>query len=454
MSALVLGRKFLGTVKVPEQDRGNTYLVGGSGTGKSRQLFNLAVQQLERGESFGVVDVHGDLNHALEKAVYALIPGRAEKQRRVTLLDPTRGAFGFNPLEIPEGEDPYPFVLEIESLFEKLWADAWGERMADMLRNSCLVLAEQGLTFCELPRLLTDGVFRQSLIEDLANAAAREYFELRFNRLPKREQSTWIESTLNKVNQFIGSPVIRDIVGQRHSTINLRQVIDAPGAVLLITLPKGTMKSNAFLLGALLISKLQEAALSRANLPEDERQRFTLIIDECQHFGLGSLNFQECLSEARKYGLSMVLAHQNCDQLNEKLLASILGNTTVQMSFRVQRKDAELVGKELFKVDIPDLAWEREQGLSSLSLRERWEDHFNQLTQLRPRQAHVVIKGRGSYRVRTLDTPVFSIGEDQLASQAHDIMSRYCRPREEIRRELEERSRRFDALGDDGITLS
>ena len=441
---LVLGRNGLGRVKLGSRERLHIYIIGASRTGKSSLLYNLIHQDIEAGRAVGLIDVHGDLAREVEEAIYHLIPNEREKRRRVVLLDPTRGAFGFNPLEIPEGEDPYPYILELQSLFKKLWEEAWGERMGEILRNSCLVLAEKGLTLCEMPKLLTDPAFRASLLEGLKNKGAWEYFTERFARLPKREQATWIESTLNKVNQFISDPLIRDVVGQQHSTINFREIIDTPGSVLLICLPKGKLKENSFLLGALLINKIQEAVLSRTDIPKEKRQRFFLYIDEFQNFGIKSQNFQECLSEAGKYGLSLTLAHQNTDQIDQELLSSVLGNTDCQIAFRIQRRDAELIGKEIFKVDVEELAWERAQGLRPMSLPESWEEHYNSLSSLKRRQAYVVIKGRGrgrSYRLKTLSKREYRVREEQLRAQAEMIMASYCRSREEIRREQEERER-------------
>lgn len=442
---LVLGRKLFTRLILPEKLRTHLYLIGGSGTGKSCELYQFILQDIQHERGVGVIDVHGDLVSSLEKAIYHLIPETEERLRRVTLLDPVRGAFGFNPLEIPKTEDPYPVILELQSVFKKLWADAWGDRMADLFRNSCLVLAEHHLTLCELPRLLTDPGFRKELLVSLENSSAYEYFTERFNRLPQREQATWIESTLNKVNAFVGDPLIRDIVGQRYSTVRFREILDTPGAVLLICLPKGKLKENAYLLGALLISKIQEAALSRTEIPESKRRRFTLIIDEFQNFGAKSLNFQEILSESRKYGLSLILAHQHTDQLDEELLASVLGNTTCQISFRISRKDAERIAPELFKVDISDHEWERIHGLATLTLKERWEDFYNALTSLREREAFVAIKGQASHRIRTIDIPRYEVPEEKLKEQERGLLARHCQPRDQVRQELRARSQKVSS---------
>lgn len=436
---LVLGRRFLFNSGLRQKRRGHIYVVGASGTGKTSAIYNYILQDMKEGRGVGVVDVHGDLSRDLEKAIYHLLD-KEEKRKRVTILDPTRGSFGFNPLEIPPGEDPYPYILEIHSVFETLWNNSWGQRMSDILRNTFLALAEKGLTFCQIPRFLTDEYAREKVVRDLNNQDVRHYWEHRFGGLTPKTQNEWVESSLNKVNHFISDPIIKKVVGQRHSTIDLRRIMDNPeGSILIISLPKGIMKTNTFLLGALLVSKLQEEALSRTEIPQSQRRKFHFYIDEFQALGAGSLNFEEILSESRKYGLSLTLAHQNLDQIDRKLLASILGNTACQIVFRTSRKDGEILAKETFNISIDDLQWERENNESNLSLGDRWEENFNNLTTLDKRMAYVVKKGgRGTDLIRTLDTEDYEATPRQLSRQAETIMDPYVKSEEELEEEREE----------------
>ena len=178
---LILGRRGLCRVKIPQKQRtDHFYIIGGSRTGKTSEIYNLTLQEFENRRGLGVVDVHGDLVQDLEKAIYHLIPDEKEKKERVVILDPSRGAFGFNPLEVPEREDPYPYALELIAVFKKLWQDSWGARMEDILRNTFLVLAEKNLTLLEVPRLLTDQIFRNQLIQDLKNKQVKEKKRLRY----------------------------------------------------------------------------------------------------------------------------------------------------------------------------------------------------------------------------------------------------------------------------------
>jgi len=449
---LILGKKRWGRVKLPTARRSHTYLIGRSGTGKTSEIFNLALQDIRAGRSIGVVDVHGDLNFRLEQTVAHLIPEARDKLRRVVLLDPTRGAFGFNPLAVPAGTDPYPHVLELISVFKKLWYDAWGARMEDVMRNSFLALAEYGGTLTDVPRLLTDEDYRTEVISQISNPQVIHYFTERLGALAPKTRSEWIDSTLNKVSTFVSDPRIRAVVGQPTPTVDLRAILDRPGTVLLITLPKGILKENTGLLAALLVSHIQSAALSRTDTPEEQRQPFHLYIDEFQHFGAKSLNFQEILAEARKYQLFLTLAHQNADQLDWELLSSVLSNTPCKIAFRIRRHDAECIAKEVFQVDIPDMEWERENNISSLNLEERWEDYYNALTGLDDRHAYAVMDHNGSWPVRTEEAPTFPLSDHEHRVQTEFLLAPYCRPAAEVAEEIAEREQTAQAAGADNPT--
>lgn len=442
---LIIGRGGWLNVKISQKQRvDHLYIIGGSRTGKTSEIYNLILQEIRAKRNVGLVDVHGDLAKNLEEAVYHLIPDKKEKKQRVVVLDPTRAAFGYNPLEVPEGEDPYPYVMELITVFKKLWQDFWGPRMEDILRNTFLVLAEKNLTLLEVPRLLTDQAFRNYLIEDLTNEQVKEYWLGRFNPLTPKTKAEWIESTLNKVDSFIADPLIKAVVGQRKLTVNLRQIMDYPeGSVLLIRLPKGILKGNAFLMGALLTSKIQEAAMGRVDIPLEQRRKFFLYVDEFQNFGTKSLNFQECLSESGKYGISLTLAHQNLDQIEEDLLASILGNSSIRLVFRIQREDTERIAKEIFQIDTEKVKWERTKDFEVLSRtyytpQEEWENKYKLLTNLKNRHAYLNIIGKGTYPLRTVDTQYYPIPEKEFQAQAEEIMAPYCESKQEFKKEREQ----------------
>jgi len=446
-NSLVLGRRFILTEKISERNNGHIYVIGSSGAGKSGELYNILHQRISEPGPYGIgsIDVHGDLNRQLEKAAYNLL-SRKERRKRLVILDPTRGSFGYNPLEVKPGEKPYPRVLSVLGIAKKLWRRSWGERMADILRNSCMVMAEKNLTMCQIPRFLTDEAVRRELVKDLQNEGVKEYWQDRFGSLNPNTQAEWVESTLNKINKFLADPVVRNVVCQRHSTIDFRNLLDSPSnKILLITLPKGIIKENVYLLGGLIINGIQEAALSRTDTDEGKRKPFRLVIDEFQNFGAGSQNFTEVLSESRKYQLYLTLSHQNIDQINEDLLASILGNTTCQIIFRTSRKDSEILAKEIFDVNIEDHEWEKENGETVLNLPEKWEDHLNKLTNLDHREAYVAKKeGTETSRIRTLDMDTYEASEQELERQANWIMGPYCKSEKEIQEEQEELNKELE----------
>lgn len=444
--SLTLGRRLFFPVGFPESDRGHLYLLGGTGTGKTSAMYTYVLEDMRADppRGVGVIDVHQDLSRELEAATYHLLD-EEEKKKRLVILDPTRGSFGFNPLEPPDSGETYPRVLSVIKTLKTIWEDSWGMRMEDILRNSCLALSEAGLTFCEIPKLLTDRDFRGRLVRTLENESVKEYWEDRFEPLPQREKRTWIESTLNKISVFTSDPYIRKVVGQSESTIDFKEMIDNPaGTILIISLPKSIMRQNVFLLGALFISRLQQAAVSRGQ-ELGEPKKFHFYLDEVQNFvGSGSLNFAELLSESRKFGVALCLGHQDTSQLSHQLLASILGNTNAQVVFRISREDAETLGKEVFQVDTEEIEWCRDRGRSFLSLQESWEENFNEITSLPDRYAYTVVKGGRARRIRTVDKESFSVSRSELAEQAQNVMKPYTKTEEEIKTERERLRTKFD----------
>jgi len=417
--------------------RNHAYVVGGTGMGKSRLLRLLIEQDIDAGHGLCVIDPHGDLCEALIRYLATLHRTHPALERAV-LVDPTapEWAVGFNPLEVPAGQSLYPHVLELITVFQKLWRDAWGARMEDIMRNAFVTLAEHGLTLLEMPRLLTDADFRAGLIADLRSPEARSYWLDRFEPLAARTRAEWIESTLNKVSSFISDPWIRSMVGQAHSTIDLRRWMDQ-GAITLVTLSKGRLKRNSDLVGALLVSKVQEAAMSRVDLPEELRRPYRLYVDEFQNYATRS--FEEILSEARKYGLSIVMANQTLAQLEKTLLASVLGNCGVQVYFRCSRGDADTLARQAFRATGKQVKFAlTKQGLFSdepranpvfVSVGEEMEGYVNLLLDFSERQALLNIRGQGPpVPFRSADAP------DRPASQRVEQLRTMMLARGAVRR--------------------
>ncbi len=322
------------------------YILGTTGTGKSRFLQHLIRQDIKGGAGFCVIDPHGDLIEDIKGWLYLTRYGTGRDLKKdVVLVEPTNPDFtiAFNPLE-QIGKFPAEEIAEeLVGIFKKIWKDAWGDRMADILRNSLIALVESNLTLVELPLLLTDETIRKKILKKVKNPHCLRCFKA-YERVRPNVWREWIESTLNKVNALLADKRMRHIFTPSKSSFDLRDIM-ANQKILLVKLEKGRMKGSADLLGSLLLTKIQMAAFGRTDLPPEERPPFYLYIDEFQNFATES--FKEILSESRKYGLSLVLAHQSLAQLPSDLRALILGNCRVQVCFQVSRDDAQIMAKEL-----------------------------------------------------------------------------------------------------------
>ena len=365
------------------------YVVGATRTGKTKFLETLINQDIKNGLGFGVIDPHGDLTEDIKGYLYALKKHAADLlQEYVILIDPTDPKYtvAFNPLERTKQESAASVASELTEAFKKIWKDAWGARMEDLLKNSLIALIENNLTLAELPLFLTNAEVRRKILEKVNHAVSRQYFD-RFGSLRRTTQDEWMESTLNKVNAFIFDDSIRQMLSSPKSSFNLREVMDE-GKILLVKLDKGRLEGNADLLGSLMLAKIQAAAFSRTDLPESKRQKFYLYIDEFQNFATESVIGM--LGEARKYRLALLLAHQNLAQLPATLRASILSNCGLQAYFRISRDDSNILAKE---------------SLASIySDPPGWEQYIQALQEL-PRRG-CVIKNKidgGVIAVRTLD---------------------------------------------------
>jgi hypothetical protein len=334
-----------------QQDRDrHFYIVGGSGFGKSKFLESLIIQDIKNKEGFGVIDAHGDLVENIKGWLYfAKRELGKDLEKQVILIEPTNpnSTVCFNPLERIKGGrqkiQAEQQAGELLKVFEKIWHESWGSRMEDIMRNSLIALVENNLTLAELPLLLNNELVRRKILKKVKNPTCQQRFEF-FNNLPKHTWREWTESTLNKVNAFLSDPRIRTMLSNPKSSFNLREVIDSK-KVLLVNLDKGQLKGSSDLLGALLLSKIQMTAFTRTDTAKEKRAQFYLYIDEFQNFATKS--FIDTLSEARKYKLSLILAHQNLAQLPKELLSSILANCGIQACFHVSREDAQVLAKEM-----------------------------------------------------------------------------------------------------------
>lgn len=322
---------------------GHMYLLGKTGTGKSTLIQNMVFSDIRRGQGLALIDPHGDL----ADAVLNLVPKRRMKD--VIYLNPADIDFpiAFNPLEKVEPEKCHLITSGLISVFKKVSGDFWGPRMEHILRNSILALLEQPQsTLLDIPLLLTDKDFRGRIIGRITNQNVQNFWLLEFEKYSAWLRSEATAPVLNRVGQFLSTPLIRNIVGQPKSTFDLRAAMDE-GKILIANLAKGKVgEDNCSLLGSMLVTKLQLAALSRADMPVETRRPFNLFIDEIHSFL--TLSFADILSEARKYKLYLVMSHQYIEQLDEKIRAAIFGNIGTIISFKVGAEDAKYLAREFY----------------------------------------------------------------------------------------------------------
>jgi type IV secretory pathway TraG/TraD family ATPase VirD4 len=326
--------------------RYHMFLLGKTGMGKSTLIENLALSDIYNSESVIVLDPHGDLVVKLLNHIPKV------RQADVIYFNPAdiTAPIGFNILEKFSSGQEYLLASGIISIFKKLWPESWGPRLEHILRNSILTLLEfNGTTLLDLPKLLTDKQFRAALISMLSNEQLKDFWLKEFESFSPNFRSEAIAPVQNKVGQFITNPIIRAIIGQKQSIFSMRQVMDE-GKILLVNLAKGRIgEDSCKLLGSLLLTSIELAALSRADIAEESNRRDCYVfIDEAHNFL--TENLATVLSESRKYHVSYILASQYLEQFDEKLRAAIFGNVGTLISFRIGARDSQYLAKEFYPV--------------------------------------------------------------------------------------------------------
>ncbi|CAN5215737.1 hypothetical protein BH09PAT2_BH09PAT2_10140 [soil metagenome] len=321
--------------------RKHMYVIGKTGAGKSTLIANMAIDDIRRDRGIGIIDPHGDLC----ETVLDYIPKR--RLNDVVYLEPfdTERPFSINVLEIKSKQHRDLVASGIVSIFYKLYGDSWGPRLEYILRNTILTLLEiPNSTLADALPLLADPKFRKKnlvYVEDpvLANFWSREY-----DVMTDKLRVEAISPIQNKIGQFVSSKMMRNIIGQPKSTIDLEEIMNS-GKILLLNLSQGKLgEDNAALLGAMIITQIQLAAMNRSFMKEDDRRDFFLYVDEFQNFATKS--FTKILSEARKYRLALILANQYVEQIDEDVMKAIFGNVGTLMSFVVGARDSEFLSKE------------------------------------------------------------------------------------------------------------
>ena len=325
--------------------RRHIHIIGKTGMGKTSLLLNMAVSDIRNGSGLAFVDPHGDVADAL----LDYIP--EDRIKDVVYFNPQDLEYpiAFNVLgDVPENQR-HIVSDGLVGVFKKIWADSWGPRLEYILRNAILTLLEnESSTLLDIMRILVDKNFRANIVYKMQDPVLKQFWLNEYDGYTDKLLVEAISPIQNKVGQFTSSPLIRNIIGQPKSSINLREIMDNR-KILIMNLSKGAVgEGGAQLLGAMMITKMQLAAMSRVDIPENERQDFYAYIDEFQNFSTDS--FAEILSEARKYRLSLILAHQYVEQLSEVVRGAVFGNVGTTIVFRIGAADAEFMEREFTPV--------------------------------------------------------------------------------------------------------
>jgi len=330
-------------IKAKDRTR-HMYVIGKTGMGKSTLLENLAIQDIQNGEGLAFIDPHGKSAEMLLEYV------PKDRINDVLYFAPfdMDNPISFNVMEDVGADRRHLVVSGLMSAFKKIWVDAWSARMEYILSNTLLALLEYpGSTLLGINRVLADKVYRKKVVDNIKDPAVKSFWVDEFAKYTDRFAAEATPAIQNKVGQFTSNPLIRNIIGQPHSTFDLRKMMDERKIVIL-NLSKGRVgETNANLLGSMLITKIYLAAMSRADTAEAELKKlpnFYLYVDEFQSFANES--FANILSEARKYKLNLTIAHQYVEQMSEEVRAAVFGNVGTMVSFRVGAFDSELLEKE------------------------------------------------------------------------------------------------------------
>jgi hypothetical protein len=331
--------------------RQHMYVIGKSGTGKTALLQNMVVQDIANGEGLCVVDPHGELVEGILKKI------PEHRKEDVIYFNPADPDYhiGFNVLELPDKRYKHLVASGLMGIFTKIWAGVWSARMEYIMNNAILALLDTpNTTLLGITRMLVDKDYRQQIVANVTDPVIRAFWINEFEQWKDQFRNEAIAPIQNKVGQFLSTALIRNIIGQEKSTIDIFNLMN-DGKILLVNVSKGRIgEDNSALLGSMLITKMQLAAMERVRVAEEDRVDFYLYVDEFQNFATDS--FANILSEARKYRLDIILAHQYIGQLvtggsgttgvSTKVRDAVFGNAGTLIVFRVGAADAEFLENE------------------------------------------------------------------------------------------------------------
>ncbi|OGN08258.1 MAG: hypothetical protein A2750_03750 [Candidatus Yanofskybacteria bacterium RIFCSPHIGHO2_01_FULL_45_42] len=327
-------------IKMDDRRR-HMYIIGKSGMGKSELLKNIAIQDIQAGRGLAFIDPHGDPVEDL----LDYIP--KERVKDVIYINPADLEYpiAFNIMEHVSFDKRHLIADGLLSVFKKIWVDAWSARMEYILGYTILALLETpGATLLGINRVLSDKEYRKHIVENVTDPEVKAFWTQEFAKYTDKFATEAVAAIQNKIGQFVANTLIRNMIGQPKSSFDMRKAMDE-GKILLVNLSKGRVGEDASrLLGALMITNIQLAAMSRVDTPMVERKDFILVVDEFQNFATAS--FANILSEARKFRLSLVIAHQYITQMDEAVSDAVFGNVGTIVTFRVGAEDAEALEKE------------------------------------------------------------------------------------------------------------
>ncbi|MFA6406201.1 MAG: type IV secretion system DNA-binding domain-containing protein [Patescibacteria group bacterium] len=329
--------------------RKHVYIIGKTGMGKTVLQENMIMSDIMAGHGVCYIDPHGD---TAEKLLDYIPSNRIND---VVYFNPADADFpvGFNILETSGDSQKHLAASGLMGVFKKIWPDVWSARMEYILLNCVLALLDYpGATLLGINRLLVDLDYRTRVIAKIRDPIVKTFWVAEFSSWEVKYQTEAIAPIQNKVGQFLSASIIRNIVSQVKSTIDPRDIMDS-GKIFIVNLSKGRIgEENMKLLGGMIISRIQMAAMERVDLPEDDRRDFYLFVDEFQNFANES--FASILSEARKYRLALTVAHQYIEQLTEEVRAAVIGNAGTILAFRIGGTDAAFLEQEFSPTFTPE----------------------------------------------------------------------------------------------------